>query len=76
MTAVAFKVNACTCPACGKVVDAVTAHPSEVDQDAIPTAGDFTICLYCRTLLVFEFTLRTATKEEALEMGFGQGNLI
>lgn len=41
-----IKAARCTC---GKVLDGATA----VNADCTPKAGDLTVCIYCRTVLMF-----------------------
>lgn len=38
------------CPGCRAVVDAATAIDG---SDAVPSAGDVTVCLYCARVLIF-----------------------
>jgi hypothetical protein len=54
------------CPACDRGVDAAT---SAEGLDATPKDGDFSICAYCASLLIFraDQTLRTATEHEIEE---------
>ena len=53
------------CPKCAKQLD--THAPTEAG--AKPVAGDISVCLYCKTILVFDenIKLRRATKSELQE---------
>lgn len=45
--------NESICPKCGKVLDAATS----IEEGAIPSPGDITICMYCGELLRFDENL-------------------
>jgi hypothetical protein len=51
------------CPACGVVLDAAT---SPQDRQLRPRPGDYSVCMYCATPLVFteDGDLRRMTAEE------------
>lgn len=61
------------CPTCGAMVDAAT---DPTDDSLRPVPGDFSICLYCQDIHVFEevpdnnseLDLREATVEELLTL--------
>jgi hypothetical protein len=46
----------CRCPGCGEKIDAATAVSPDVPDGYRPSVGDFTVCLYCASALVFEKT--------------------
>ena len=50
------------CPCCGKKLDGATELSGD---EATPQAGDFSICLYCGTILEYEegFFLHVASDE-------------
>lgn len=50
------------CPCCGAKLDAVSGIS---DEGSIPEPGDFSICLYCGTILEYEegFFLHVASDE-------------
>lgn len=54
------------CPQCKHVID---AHSDPSNDRNSPDAGDFSVCLYCGSYLVFkeDLKLRLATDEEILE---------
>jgi hypothetical protein len=56
------------CPCCGKTLDAATAIADE--RDPIPEAGDFSICLYCGTILEYEedFFLHVASDDRLSQL--------
>jgi hypothetical protein len=41
------------CPACGNRIDGATGVSLD-EQPIRPKAGNFSVCLYCATLLIFE----------------------
>jgi hypothetical protein len=55
-----------TCPTCGKMLDGAT----DIIGDATPSAGDFTVCVGCRDILVFtdELGLRALTEEDMKDL--------
>lgn len=58
------------CPFCGAVLDAWSVSPTEPDQAARPRAGDFSLCINCLALLVFDgepLAYRAPTDAEAVE---------
>ena len=64
-----------TCPKCDKVLDGATHAGGE--DDAVPTPGDISICLYCVAILQFQedLSLNELSEEEILEFPsetFGQ----
>ena len=50
------------CPCCGETMDAATC----ANGDHLPKAGDFSLCIYCRAINIFEedLTIRAARQEE------------
>lgn len=60
------KIEKAICPNCQKPLDAAT---SAFDKDAVPEAGDISICVYCQSVNRFmdDFTLR-ALDEYELEL--------
>lgn len=56
--------DAAACPNCASKLDAATS--ARLD-DAHPKEGDFSLCAYCGSILVFraDLTLRNATTREA-----------
>ena len=58
-------VRLTSCPNCGKKLDTATG----VGHDRTPKPRDFSVCLYCKALLVFneDLSIRPATKAEAAE---------
>lgn len=56
-----------TCLGCGKSADAVSAP---MDDDATPSPGDVTICIYCGYLMAFadDLSYRGLTEEEMDEL--------
>jgi hypothetical protein len=42
------------CPSCGKLCDAATA----VEKDNKPSPGDFSVCLDCGHVMIFDHDLR------------------
>lgn len=57
------------CPHCDKQLDGFTGVGGERGDDAIPREGDFSICLGCRSVLVFnaDQTVRASTEKEFKE---------
>jgi hypothetical protein len=55
------------CPFCGHMLDRVTAGPE--NPEAVPQEGDFTLCIQCGGLLVFDerVRVRPPTNEEQVE---------
>jgi C4-type Zn-finger protein len=55
-------MTATDCPSCGKKLDDCTGVR---DQNAMPGAGDVSICAYCAQILVFDdkLALNIATEE-------------
>ena len=53
------------CPGCGHTITSA----SHVDSAIAPVPGDFTVCLYCSTLLTFadDLSLRNLTDAEMIE---------
>lgn len=47
---------AARCPTCGYVMD---AHSAVGDEDAVPSAGDRSVCLACGALAIYETVLGT-----------------
>ncbi|HEY7233895.1 MAG TPA: hypothetical protein VH539_07080 [Gemmatimonadaceae bacterium] len=60
------------CPACGTKVDDATIVFN--DRKALPEPGDFTVCLYCAAVSVFDdqLRLRPPTADERREMAEDQ----
>jgi hypothetical protein len=59
------------CPFCAHELDAVTPGPGE-DADAAPSPGDFSVCIQCSAVLVFDgdpLALRAPTDAELQEVG-------
>jgi len=56
-----FKMPASGCPECGHVMDGAT----NVTGSGAPTAGDFSVCIRCASILQFTpmFTLEKATPD-------------
>lgn len=54
------------CPSCGSILNAT----SDLVGDAIPDVGDITICIHCKSVLVFDEAMeyRFATKDELKEI--------
>lgn len=55
-----------TCPECGYLMD---AHSAIGEEDATPSAGDFSVCIACGALCVYQpilgsLALRRPTPEE------------
>ena len=52
-----------SCPACGKIIDALSRP---VDDDATPSPGDVTVCLYCAAVLIIntDLTVRSPLQGE------------
>lgn len=53
------------CPNCGYATD----HATSVGRDAVPKAGDFSVCVRCRCVAVFnaDKTLRLPTSPAELQ---------
>jgi hypothetical protein len=53
------RTPATKCPGCGKILDATTGIGT-------PEPGDFSICAYCRTWLIYkdDLTMRLVTTED------------
>lgn len=51
------------CPECGAELDHVTVY---FGKPVLPTPGDFSVCSYCATVLIFDVDLkmRPATRED------------
>jgi hypothetical protein len=60
-----FETVPMICTQCGKTLNMA----SDGDDEHAPNGGDFTICLYCEHLLVFndDLSLREPSNEEAIE---------
>jgi C4-type Zn-finger protein len=60
-------MTATDCPSCGKKLDDCTGVR---DQNAMPGAGDVSICAYCAQILVFDdkLALNIATKEDITKL--------
>ena len=60
---------ACSCLACGKVLDAANVVSTD-GQDYAPSSGDITICLGCGHVMAFDddLKLREMTDAEAREI--------
>lgn len=54
------------CPNCSAEIDSATG----IDHDASPNSGDVTICLHCRSILIFgdDLRLRFPNDEEMVEL--------
>jgi DNA-directed RNA polymerase subunit RPC12/RpoP len=54
------------CIDCGKLVDGACG----LDTDNLPDVGDFTVCIYCGSIMVFaeDLTLRRPTAAEMVEI--------
>lgn len=63
-----FKLNSNKCPICGEVLDAATGIQG---KKVAPKEDDFTMCIYCGTLLRFnsDLSYRAAADEELLAEG-------
>lgn len=59
------------CPTCGNLLDGATC-PTE--EDASPSEGDLSICLYCGTMLEFQadLTLCKLSDEKYAELPLGE----
>lgn len=59
-------VKSATCPTCGKVCNGA----SSADSDDKPKPGDFSVCIDCQGLHVFDqdMQLRHPTENELLEL--------
>ena len=65
----ASRMAPCRCPFCGKQIDAATPGPFE-PVDAKPQRLDFTVCIGCVAILVFDgepLGLRKPTEDELHE---------
>jgi len=62
------RVPLAICPRCGYILDAATA--TEFNPEASPEPGDVTICVKCRSVLIFDAKLipRKPTHEELGEI--------
>jgi len=49
-----YRMKEAKCPRCGRVMDGAT----NCTGDGAPSAGDFTVCFYCATILRFGFALQ------------------
>jgi uncharacterized protein with PIN domain len=60
------------CPSCGKLLDAASSF-----KNAVPSPGDFSICINCGHILVFadDLTVRNPTDAEIVEIA-GNRDLI
>ena len=60
--------HAPSCPVCNKVLDGFTIDANDLCK--LPKAGDCSICVYCRTFLVFthELQFREITPEEIVDL--------
>jgi hypothetical protein len=60
-------MTATDCPSCGKKLDDCTGVR---DQNAMPGAGDVSICAYCAQILVFDdkLALNIATEEDITKL--------
>src|SRR5258708_6205165 len=58
-----FQTPSCQCPHCRHAID---RGSDSKGAQVLPTKGEFTICLYCATILVFDpdLTLRHPTPAE------------
>ena len=55
------KVPLTKCPTCGKVLDAATAAADgQTPPDAMPEPGNYTVCLGCGEILIFDRRMRAA----------------
>jgi hypothetical protein len=63
MTANANRVSKSRCPTCNEVLDAATRSDG---GDAMPSAGDYSVCFYCGSFLTFlpDMQLRLLSVEE------------
>lgn len=59
------------CPGCGKLLDACTGFGT-------PSPGDYTICMYCKTWLIFneDLTMREVTTEDLSKLDPGQLEIL
>ncbi len=57
-----------TCPVCNHVLTRATNAGTGIDSK--PEPGDYTVCIYCHFLLVFndDYSLRTPTEKDIEEM--------
>lgn len=66
----ATRMAPCRCPFCGHKIDAATPGPFE-PPDAKPLPGDFSVCVGCVAIVVFDgdpLGLRKPTEEELHEV--------
>ena len=56
-------VTTSSCPKCRKELDRASAH---TDHSVAPKPGDFSVCMYCATPLIFgrDMALRRLTRRE------------
>jgi hypothetical protein len=68
-----YHVPGSACINCGKDIDAA----SPVGSGRAPQSGDFSICLYCRHLMVYgdDLRVRNLTDEEVIEVA-GDPDLV
>ena len=68
------------CPVCDHKIDRVSgvSGKGKVDDDVQPNPGDITMCVYCRSFLIFTAELghREATDEEIAELPHDQRMLL
>ena len=64
----------CHCPVCGHHLNAATP----VEGDPQPQPGDFTVCLYCTSFLVYEpdLTVREMSEEEVYGLEESERRLL
>lgn len=63
---VKHRMPECNCLGCGRKISGV----SGIDDDARPSPGDFTVCMYCGHTMVFadDLTVREPTLAEYMEL--------
>ena len=68
-----LRLPAMKCVGCGTKLDGAT-HPD--DENAIPSPGDYSICLYCGALSVFDDTLKLRPPSIAELMAIAGTNVL
>jgi hypothetical protein len=66
------RITGSTCPRCHKQIDGGTRINDEGGGSAQPLPGDFSVCLYCGTLLRYDEQLRSIAVPRAERRKLGR----